>query len=175
MEVYILTRACVKFIFCPGTFMIFFLNKYPEFSYHVCILPWMLTLVSISSISVHAFARRLFCSTAIRQGEAFTLFQTLLSFQDAGQTSTAPTALCDASVPANPSAIPTTGSACARPHGWGQPAKKVTQAGCAQAFLIKEIMYWSWSVDLVDRISTPSCQRAAQQQPPLFVSGCVRQ
>lgn len=101
----------------------------------------MLTLVSISSISVHAFARRLFCSTAIRQGEAFTLFQTLLSFQDAGQTSTAPTALCDASVPANPSAIPTTGSACARPHGWGQPAKKVTQAGCAQAFLIKEIMY----------------------------------
>lgn len=44
---------------------------------------------------------------------------------DAGQTSTAPTALCDASVPANPSAIPTTGSACAQPHGWGQPAKKV--------------------------------------------------
>lgn len=43
----------------------------------------------------------------------------------AGRTSTAPTAPCDASAPANPSAIRTTGTAYAQPRGWGQPAKKV--------------------------------------------------
>ncbi|POI30223.1 hypothetical protein CIB84_006027, partial [Bambusicola thoracicus] len=69
------------------------------------------------------------CSAAIEQREAFTLFQTLLSFQAAGLTSTAPTALCDASVPARPSATHTMGNVSVQPRGWGQPARKVTQAG----------------------------------------------
>lgn len=44
---------------------------------------------------------------------------------DAGQTSMALTAPCDASVPTNPSAIHTTGTVYVQPRGWGQPAKKV--------------------------------------------------
>lgn len=43
----------------------------------------------------------------------------------AGLTSTAPTALCDASVPASPSATHTMGNVSVQPRGWGQPARKV--------------------------------------------------
>lgn len=99
----------------------------------------------------------------------------LLSFQNAGQTSTAPTAPCDASVPANPSAIPTTGTAYAQPRGWGQPAKKVTQAGDVQPFLVEEIMHrlWWWSVDRLDGSVNPSRKHGAQQQPPQFLHRAV--
>lgn len=60
-----------------------------------------------------------------------TLSQSLLSLQGAGQTGTAPAAPCGASVPANPAAIPTTGTAPAQTPGWGQPAQKVTSLGVA--------------------------------------------
>jgi len=83
----------------------------------------------------------------------------------------APTAPCDASVPANPSAIRTMGTAYAQQRGWGQPAEKVTQAGDAQTFLVEEITHWPWwwSVGCLDRSINPPRKHGAQQQPPHFL------